>query len=149
MCFLIRTNLHNTSKRVAIVNHFQATAAMRSEDEIGAKLDRCFADSLLKIGGGLAIGIVTSALLLKGRTMPIWLGVGIGKFLLKYSSETCYLRFDFRHRQRLEQLQVFYAPLICAQMTILLAFRHDLNRPHLLSAKNVKNSASANEKTKT
>lgn len=51
----------------------------RSEDEICRKLDRCFADSLLKIGGGLAIGIVTSVALFKGRAFPVWLGTGIGK----------------------------------------------------------------------
>uniref|UniRef100_A0A914XZ76 Uncharacterized protein n=1 Tax=Panagrolaimus superbus TaxID=310955 RepID=A0A914XZ76_9BILA len=31
--------------------------AERSKTELGAKIDRCFADSLLKAAGGLAIGI--------------------------------------------------------------------------------------------
>ncbi|KAI6205108.1 hypothetical protein M3Y94_00755100 [Aphelenchoides besseyi] len=50
----------------------------RSEDELGAKLDRCFADTLLKVAGGLAVGVVTSVALFKGRTAPVWLGTGIG-----------------------------------------------------------------------
>jgi len=50
----------------------------RSEDELGRKLDRCVADSLLKISSGLAIGIVASFAIFKGRTFPIWLGSGIG-----------------------------------------------------------------------
>uniref|UniRef100_A0AC34F1C6 MICOS complex subunit MIC10 n=1 Tax=Panagrolaimus sp. ES5 TaxID=591445 RepID=A0AC34F1C6_9BILA len=52
--------------------------AERSETELGAKIDRCFADSLLKVAGGLAIGVVTSVFLFKGRSFPIWLGTGIG-----------------------------------------------------------------------
>ncbi|KAK0415754.1 hypothetical protein QR680_012100 [Steinernema hermaphroditum] len=50
----------------------------RSENELGQKFDRCFADSLLKISGGLAIGIIASVALFKGRTSPIWLGTGVG-----------------------------------------------------------------------
>jgi len=51
---------------------------VRSEDELGRKLERCAADSLLKVGGGLAIGIIGSVLLFKRRSWPIWLGTGIG-----------------------------------------------------------------------
>ncbi|CAD5229458.1 unnamed protein product [Bursaphelenchus okinawaensis] len=50
----------------------------RSENEFGVKLDRCFADSLLKVAGGIAIGVVSSVALFKGRTAPVWLGTGIG-----------------------------------------------------------------------
>jgi inner membrane organizing system protein 1 len=50
----------------------------RSETELGTKIDRCFSDSLLKIAGGLAIGVVSSVAFFKGRTFPVWLGVGIG-----------------------------------------------------------------------
>ncbi|CAI4232731.1 unnamed protein product [Auanema sp. JU1783] len=50
----------------------------RSEDVLGEKVDRCFADSLLKITGGVAIGIVASVAFFKGRSFPIWLGSGIG-----------------------------------------------------------------------
>uniref|UniRef100_A0A0M3HW71 MICOS complex subunit MIC10 n=1 Tax=Ascaris lumbricoides TaxID=6252 RepID=A0A0M3HW71_ASCLU len=49
-----------------------------SEEELGEKWDRCFADSLLKITGGLAIGIVASLAFFKGRSFPIWFGSGIG-----------------------------------------------------------------------
>ncbi|WKX95700.1 hypothetical protein Q1695_012282 [Nippostrongylus brasiliensis] len=50
----------------------------RSEDELGEKIDRCFADSLLKISGGIAIGIVASVAFFKSRSWPIWFGSGIG-----------------------------------------------------------------------
>ncbi|KHN76971.1 Mitochondrial inner membrane organizing system protein F54A3.5 [Toxocara canis] len=49
-----------------------------SEEELGEKWDRCFADSLLKVTGGLAIGIVASLAFFKGRSFPIWFGSGIG-----------------------------------------------------------------------
>ncbi|PAV59933.1 hypothetical protein WR25_17392 isoform B [Diploscapter pachys] len=39
---------------------------------------RCFADSLLKISGGVALGIVTSVAIFKGRAFPIWFGSGVG-----------------------------------------------------------------------
>ena len=39
--------------------------AFRSEDELGLKLDRCIADTLLKVTGGLAIGVIASAALFK------------------------------------------------------------------------------------
>lgn len=37
----------------------------RSEDVLGEKVDRCFADSLLKISGGIAIGVVASVAFFK------------------------------------------------------------------------------------
>src|SRR3954453_17622700 len=53
--------------------------AAKSEEELSRKWDRCIADSLLKTSAGLAIGVVASFALFKGRTFPIWLGTGIGK----------------------------------------------------------------------
>ncbi|EFP13051.1 hypothetical protein GCK72_004042 [Caenorhabditis remanei] len=50
----------------------------RSEDEVGQKIDRCFADSLLKVTGGVAIGIVASVAFFKSRSWPIWFGSGVG-----------------------------------------------------------------------
>uniref|UniRef100_A0A0N5B107 MICOS complex subunit MIC10 n=1 Tax=Syphacia muris TaxID=451379 RepID=A0A0N5B107_9BILA len=50
----------------------------KSENELGEKLDRCLADSLLKIAGGAAIGIIASVALFKSRSFPIWFGSGIG-----------------------------------------------------------------------
>jgi len=51
----------------------------KSEDEVSQKWDRCLADSLLKTSAGLAIGVVASFAIFKGRTFPIWLGTGIGQ----------------------------------------------------------------------
>lgn len=42
--------------------------SVRSEDEIGRKIDRCLADGLLKTGGGLGIGIIFSVLLFKSTS---------------------------------------------------------------------------------
>jgi inner membrane organizing system protein 1 len=56
----------------------KCSKSCNAEDELGAKYDRCVADTLLKTAGGFAIGVVTSFALLKGRVAPIWLGTGIG-----------------------------------------------------------------------
>ncbi|KAM8830848.1 MICOS complex subunit MIC10 [Synchiropus picturatus] len=49
-----------------------------SATELGKKWDRCLADSVVKIGTGLGIGIVFSVLFFKRRTWPITLGSGVG-----------------------------------------------------------------------
>ena len=83
--------------------HFLVTKmADRSETELGAKIDRCFADSLLKIAGGVAIGVVTSVAIFKGRTFPIWLGTGIGECPFPLISNIYSL--IFRYWTRMEQL---------------------------------------------
>lgn len=70
------------SKPNVLKDYFQGwkvkTMPKLSEEELGEKWDRCFADSLLKITGGLAIGIVASLAFFKGRSFPIWFGSGIG-----------------------------------------------------------------------
>lgn len=50
----------------------------RSEDVIGAKWDKCISNTLLKFGGGLAVGAVASLLLFKRRSWPIVFGAGAG-----------------------------------------------------------------------
>uniref|UniRef100_A0A0N5BBK6 MICOS complex subunit MIC10 n=1 Tax=Strongyloides papillosus TaxID=174720 RepID=A0A0N5BBK6_STREA len=50
----------------------------RSENIVGEKIDRCLADTSFKVLGAASVGVVVSALLLKGRTFPIWLGLGFG-----------------------------------------------------------------------
>ncbi|XP_072036614.1 MICOS complex subunit Mic10-like [Amphiura filiformis] len=52
--------------------------ANRSEDVLGVKWDRCVADTLLKLGGGVAVGVVFSAIVFKRKTWPIFLGAGTG-----------------------------------------------------------------------
>ncbi|VDD85077.1 unnamed protein product [Enterobius vermicularis] len=52
--------------------------AARSENELGEKFDRCLADTLIKVAGGAAIGIIASVALFKSRSFPIWFGSGIG-----------------------------------------------------------------------
>jgi len=50
----------------------------KSEDILGRKVDLCIADTLIKIGGGLATGAVFSLFLFKRKTWPITLGLGFG-----------------------------------------------------------------------
>jgi len=56
----------------------ESKSIVRSEDELGKKIDRCLANGLLKVGGGLGIGIIFSVLLFKRRSWPITFGTGVG-----------------------------------------------------------------------
>ncbi|VDM46206.1 unnamed protein product [Toxocara canis] len=49
-----------------------------SKEELEEKWDWCFANSLLKITGGLAFGVVASLTLFKGRLFPLWFGSATG-----------------------------------------------------------------------
>ncbi|KAG9332734.1 hypothetical protein JZ751_014833 [Albula glossodonta] len=49
-----------------------------SEKELGQKWDRCLADSAVKLGAGLGLGIVFSVVFFKRRTWPIAFGSGAG-----------------------------------------------------------------------
>jgi len=78
---ILSSNMSSTgSPQTKLTTSSSAAAAskIRSEDELGKKLERCAADSLLKVGGGLAVGIIFSVLLFKRRPWPILLGTGAG-----------------------------------------------------------------------
>ncbi|KAK0205249.1 hypothetical protein DFS33DRAFT_1326855 [Desarmillaria ectypa] len=49
-----------------------------SEDILGQKYDRCFADLLVKAGVGFSVGVVASVILFRRRTWPIALSTGFG-----------------------------------------------------------------------
>ncbi|XP_065092528.1 MICOS complex subunit Mic10-like [Ochlerotatus camptorhynchus] len=49
-----------------------------AEDQYGKKIDRCLTDTLIKFGGGLALGSVFSLLFFKRRAWPIIMGSGFG-----------------------------------------------------------------------
>ncbi|KAM8927884.1 MICOS complex subunit MIC10 [Pelodytes ibericus] len=49
-----------------------------SETELGRKWDRCLADSAVKFGAGLGLGIVFSVIFFKRKTWPIVFSSGIG-----------------------------------------------------------------------
>jgi len=51
---------------------------VRSEDELGNKWDHCLADTSIKLGSGLGLGIVFSLLFFKRRAWPIVFGTGVG-----------------------------------------------------------------------
>ncbi|GAA5988909.1 hypothetical protein JCM10908_006225 [Rhodotorula pacifica] len=51
---------------------------VRSEDILSAKTDLCLSNGLVKAGTGLAVGIVTSAILFRRRPWPVFLGLGFG-----------------------------------------------------------------------
>ncbi|XP_042215205.1 MICOS complex subunit Mic10-like [Homarus americanus] len=53
-------------------------ATSKSEDILGQKWDRCVADTLIKIGGGLTLGVVFSAIIFKRRPWPLIFGLGAG-----------------------------------------------------------------------
>jgi len=53
-------------------------AATNSENVLGRKIDSCLADTLIKIGGGVATGAVVSLFLFKRKAWPITLGLGFG-----------------------------------------------------------------------
>ncbi|XP_075236917.1 MICOS complex subunit MIC10-like [Lycorma delicatula] len=49
-----------------------------AEDELGKRWDRCIYDGILKIGGGLSIGVVGSLLFFKRRSWPLVFGSAFG-----------------------------------------------------------------------
>nr|CAH8838541.1 unnamed protein product [Trichobilharzia regenti] len=49
-----------------------------SEDILGLKLDKCFADTIIKTGAGLFGGVIFSFLLTKRRPWPLIFGSGFG-----------------------------------------------------------------------
>lgn len=49
-----------------------------SEQEFGKKIDRCFADTVIKGSGGLFVGSILSLLFLKRRAWPLVFGTGFG-----------------------------------------------------------------------
>ncbi|GFY44032.1 MICOS complex subunit MIC10 [Trichonephila inaurata madagascariensis] len=50
----------------------------KSEDIVGETWDYCFADSLIKVGSGLAVGSVLSLVMFKRKMWPIVFGMGSG-----------------------------------------------------------------------
>ncbi|KAL7303131.1 MICOS complex subunit Mic10-like [Trichogramma pretiosum] len=48
-----------------------------TEEEVGRKWDRCFADAVFKLGGGIFIGTVFSLLFVR-RKWPVITGAGFG-----------------------------------------------------------------------
>nr|CAH0101701.1 unnamed protein product [Daphnia galeata] len=49
-----------------------------SEDALANTFDSCVADTIIKIGGGIATGALFSLFLFKRKSWPIVFGVGIG-----------------------------------------------------------------------
>ncbi|KAG8988722.1 hypothetical protein FRB94_000437 [Tulasnella sp. JGI-2019a] len=49
-----------------------------SENTVGRLYDRCLADTIVKIGIGFSVGVVSSVLLFKRRQWPIMLSTGFG-----------------------------------------------------------------------
>ncbi|KPJ00175.1 UPF0327 protein C1orf151 [Papilio xuthus] len=48
------------------------------DDDLSAKLDLCLTDGIIKTGGGIALGAITSVLFLGRRRWPIIAGMGMG-----------------------------------------------------------------------
>ncbi|XP_067826612.1 MICOS complex subunit MIC10 [Heptranchias perlo] len=49
-----------------------------AEAEVGKKVERCLADTVVKLGAGLGLGIVLSVIAFKRRIWPITFGAGMG-----------------------------------------------------------------------
>ncbi|EDV24283.1 uncharacterized protein TRIADDRAFT_18052, partial [Trichoplax adhaerens] len=56
-----------------------------NENDLGEKWDKCLTDMAVKIGAGIGLGIVFSALAFKRRPWPIAFGVGAG-FGMSYAN---------------------------------------------------------------
>ncbi|XP_057300595.1 MICOS complex subunit MIC10-like [Hydractinia symbiolongicarpus] len=50
----------------------------QSEDELGAKYDRCISDTLLKTASGIGIGVFFSLALFQRKIWPVAFGSGMG-----------------------------------------------------------------------
>lgn len=57
----------------------------RAEDAYGRTWDRCITDLLVKMGGGLGLGVVFSVVLFGRRPWPMFFGLGSG-FGMAYSN---------------------------------------------------------------
>ncbi|XP_045491469.1 MICOS complex subunit MIC10-like [Colias croceus] len=49
-----------------------------AEDDYSAKLDLCLTDAIVKTGGGVLLGALTSVLFFKRRRWPMIAGMGMG-----------------------------------------------------------------------
>merc|ERR1711974_193858 len=55
-----------------------AEPAVKAEDVLGHKFDKCLVDTSIKVGTGLVVGSVFSLLLFKRRMWPVTFGLGTG-----------------------------------------------------------------------
>ncbi|KRY49667.1 Mitochondrial inner membrane organizing system protein 1, partial [Trichinella britovi] len=55
-----------------------ASVTDRSEDEFDRKLSRCLSNAVVKISGGIGLGILFSLFIFNKRTWPVVMGTGIG-----------------------------------------------------------------------
>ena len=98
----------------------------RSEDVLGEKIDRCFADSLLKISGGIAIGVVASVAFFKVPPFWIFQTATLGK-TMAHLARNWIRTWDWL-------VQFFVRISLAFQHG---KFRHDLAQPYLLHGKKV------------
>lgn len=73
-------------------------AGIWSEDEIGRKWDRCFADGLIKLSCGVVIGGVVSLFFFRRRKWPIMVGGGFGLGMAYSECEREINSFAIRHK---------------------------------------------------
>ncbi|OQV22063.1 putative MICOS complex subunit Mic10 [Hypsibius exemplaris] len=74
-----------------------AAVAVKSEDELGRKWDHCISDSVIKFGGGIALGGLFSLLFFKRKAWPLVFGSGAG-LGMSYSNCQHELRHPYVHR---------------------------------------------------
>merc|ERR1711962_810792 len=72
-----------TDWQLTIIGSAMATTtteepAVKAEDVLGQKFDKCLVDTSIKVGTGLVVGSVFSLLLFKRRMWPVTFGLGTG-----------------------------------------------------------------------
>jgi len=94
-------------------------AATKSEDILSRKVDLCIADTLIKIGGGLATGAVFSLFLFKRKTWPITLGVGFGAGM---GSMNCQNKLNEPYLVMATRVKVIIYYLLKAVLVVMLFY---------------------------
>ncbi|XP_022104193.1 MICOS complex subunit Mic10-like [Acanthaster planci] len=61
-----------------VIRKMAESTTTESENVLGRKWDQCVSDTLLKVGGGLGLGVIFSVFLFKRKLWPIHMGGGIG-----------------------------------------------------------------------
>ncbi|CAL8143856.1 unnamed protein product [Orchesella dallaii] len=81
------------------------------EDQIPSALDKCIADTIIKVGSGVVTGGALSLVLFRRRLWPITLGIGIGTGM---AMANCQNKLNSTDVVRVSSFDVF-SILLCKQ----------------------------------
>ncbi|EFX69420.1 hypothetical protein DAPPUDRAFT_231695 [Daphnia pulex] len=74
-----------------------------SEDALAKTFDSCVADTIIKIGGGMATGVLFSLFLFKRKSWPVVFGVGVGAGM---GASNCQYKLNVPFMVRADQIKV-------------------------------------------